>query len=173
MSKKHTANDRGFSLFEILIAIAVFAVVGVSVSQLIGVALQSDKTAGQKTVAVNLAQETMSAVNALATEQWSNIYGLSGNRYPANTAASCGSVKWCVQSGIESLPPIDGLTYKRSFTVSNVSRTAGVIDSSYSAPNDDPSTQKVTVTVTWEDSAAVQLGSISLNNYFTRSRNAA
>ena len=166
-------HEKGFSLFEILIAIAVFSVVGVSVSQLIGVALQADKTAGQKTVAVNLAQETMSAVNALAGEQWNNIYGLSGNRYPANTAASCGSVKWCVQSGIESLPPIDGLTYKRSFTVSNVSRASGTIENTYNSANDDPSTQEVTVTVSWEDATANQLGSVSLNNYFTRARNTA
>ncbi len=165
-------HERGFSLFEILIAIGVFAVVGVSVSQLIGVALQSDKTAGQKTVAVNLAQETASAVNAIAAEQWNNLYGLSGNRYPANTVAACGSVKWCVQSGIESLPPIDGLTYKRSFTVSNVSRASGVIENTYNSANDDPSTQKIVVTITWENSTGLQLGSISFTHFITRSRNA-
>lgn len=170
-------TESGFSLFEILIAIAVFSVVGVSVAQIIGVALQSDKTAGQKTVALESAQETMSAVNAIAAEQWNNIYGLpkgAGNLfYPANTAASCGSVKWCVKSGTATTT-IDGLDYVRWFYVDNVSRTGTTTDAVYNSPDDDPSTQKVTVTVTWQATdTGNQWGSVSISNYFTRSRNTA
>ncbi len=171
-----TFYERGFSLFEVLITISIFAVVGVSISQLIGVGLQANRTSGQKTVAIELAQETLRAVNAIFTEQWNNIYTLakgSGNAYyPANTIALCGTIKWCVRSGTESASA-NNLTYIRSFYVENVSRTGGNIDTAYSAPNDDPSTQKVTITISWRDAGANQLGAITISDYFTRARNAA
>lgn len=171
-----TFHEKGFSLFEILIAIAVFSVVGVSVAQIIGVALQSDKTAGQKTVGLELAQETMGAVNAIVTSQWNDVYNLTEGGgtlyYPANTAALCGSVKWCVQSG-SATSSANSLIYTRSFYPDNVSRTGTTTDAIYNAPNDDPSTQKVTVTVTWAATGGgAQLGSVSVSNYFTRARNA-
>lgn len=169
-------NESGFSLFEIIIAIAIFSVVGVSLAQIISVSLQSDRTAGQKTTALELAQETMSAINSIATSQWNDIYNLTKGGgtvyYPANTTELCGSVRWCVQSGNETVV-IEGLTFARSFFLDNVSRTGTTIDTVYNSANDDPSTQKITVHVTWSDSASgTQLGSLSVNKYLTRSRNA-
>lgn len=169
-------NESGFSLFEILIAMAVFSVVGVSLAQIISVSLQSDKTAGQKTVGLELAQETMNSLNSIATSQWNDIYNLTKGGgtlyYPVNTTVLCGSVKWCVQEGSETIT-VEGLNFTRSFFPNNVSRTGTTIDTIYNSANDDPSTQKITVQVSWFDIASgTELGSVSINKYFTRSRNA-
>ncbi|KKT82406.1 MAG: hypothetical protein UW81_C0042G0007 [Candidatus Giovannonibacteria bacterium GW2011_GWC2_44_9] len=67
---KYKFHEKGFSLFEILIAIAVFATMGLAAAQLISVSLQADKAGGQKTVGAKLVSEEMEAVNAIATEQW-------------------------------------------------------------------------------------------------------
>jgi len=183
-TKRYKSQEKGFSLFEILIAMSVFAIVGIVASQLVSVSLQSGKASGQKTVAAALAQETMGAANAIILEKWHNIYqppdgtgnettdkGPSVTFYPTANSGSCGSVKWCLVAGEESLN-INDLVYKRSLYIENVSRDgAGAIVNT--GGTDDPSTQKITVTVSWENSASVTLGSISTSNYITRSRNTA
>ncbi len=168
-------RQEGFSLFEVLVAISVFAVVGVAVTQMISVSLDANKLSGRKSVGVALAQETMEAVNAIILEKWNNLYlknkGSANKYYPANTAGSCGTVTWCLVSGTQSLA-LNDLTYKRDIYIENVSRN-GSGDIVNSGGTDDPSTQKIIVTVSWEDSAGNQLGSVSMSNYITRSRNAA
>jgi len=166
-----TSSSAGFSLFEILIAIAVFATVGLAAAQLIGVSLQSDKTGGQKTVGAKLVSEEMEAVNAIVTEQWNNIYALnkgSANHYYA--AVSSG--KWATSTGDELVTAND-LEYTRYFYMENVSRTSGTIDTTYNGANDDPSTQKVTAVVTWKQPGGNTLGTTTQSAFLTRSRNAA
>src|SRR3989344_1668328 len=172
--KPETYHEKGFSLFEVLIAISVFAVVSVVASQMIGASLEMNKTSGRKTVAVGFAREAMEATQAIITEKWHNIYnvskGSSNKYYPANTVVACGAAKWCLVAGEETVTAND-LTYKRYLYIENVARnTSGNIVAS--GGTDDPSTQKITVVVLWQDSASTELGSVTINNYFPRSRNA-
>lgn len=178
LSKSKISNllkaDEGFSLFEILIAISVFAVVSVVASQMIGASLGISTTSGRKTVAVGFAREAIEATQAIVTEKWHNIYNLnkgsSNKYYPTNTVAACGAAKWCLVAGEETITAND-LTYKRYLYIENIARnTSGNIVSSGGA--DDPSTQKITIVVSWHDSAGAELGSVTMSDYFTRARNA-
>ena len=166
-----TSSSAGFSLFEILIAIAVFATVGLAAAQLISVSLQADKTGGQKTVGAKLVSEEIEAASAIAAEQWNNIYLL--NKGQANHHhATVSSGKWATSTGDEFVAAND-LEYTRYFYVENVSRTSGAIDITYNGANDDPSTQKVTAVTTWKQPGGNTLGTTTQSAFLTRSRNAA
>ncbi|MBI5912983.1 prepilin-type N-terminal cleavage/methylation domain-containing protein [Candidatus Azambacteria bacterium] len=162
--------EKGFSLFEVLIAISVFAVIGVVAAQLIGISLQSDKTSGQKTVALQLTQETAEALDSLAGESWQNIYGLSkgsANHYYTVVSGS----KWATSTGDELLT-INAGSYKRYFYIENVSRSSGgaiVV----SGGNNDPSTQKATVVASWQNDGGVDIGFATTTKYLMRARNTA
>ncbi|MEK7520387.1 MAG: prepilin-type N-terminal cleavage/methylation domain-containing protein [Patescibacteria group bacterium] len=162
-------HEAGFSLFEILIAISVFAVVGVVAAQLVGVSVQQNSASGQKTIGVKLVQETMNAVNAIATGQWHNIYGLtkgSGNHYYPVISAGA----WTTAAGDELLT-VNDLAYTRYFYVENVTRDSGgaIVNS---GGTDDPSTQRVTAVASWANSG-IALGAATTTQYITRSRNTA
>ena len=179
-----TSSSAGFSLFEILIAIAVFATVGLAAAQLIGVSLQSDKTGGQKTVGAKLISEEMEAVNAIATEQWNNIYALnkgSANHYYAVVSSG----KWATSTGDELVTAND-LEYTRYFYAENTCRDTttknikGITDTNGTAEtcvtsggSHDPSTQKITAVATWKQPGGNTLGTTTQSAFLTRSRNAA
>lgn len=167
--KKRTPQD-GFSLFEVLIAISVFAVIGVVAAQLIGVSLQSNTTSGQKTVALQLTQETAEALDTLAGESWQNIYGLSKGSANHYYTAVSGS-KWATSTGDELLTINNG-PYTRYFYIENVSRDSGgaIV---LSGGNNDPSTQKATVVASWQNSAGLDLGAATTTKYLMRARNTA
>ncbi|MEK7493567.1 MAG: prepilin-type N-terminal cleavage/methylation domain-containing protein [Patescibacteria group bacterium] len=167
---KKCVSQAGFSLFEVLIAISVFAVIGVVAAQLIGISLQSNTTSGQKTVALQLTQETAEALDALAGESWQNIYGLSkgsANHYYATVSGS----KWATSTGDELLTINDG-SYKRYFYVENVSRDSGgaIVPS---GGNNDPSTQKATVVASWQNDGGIDIGAATTTKYLMRARNTA
>ena len=181
---KYKFHEKGFSLFEILIAIAVFATMGLAAAQLISVSLQADKAGGQKTVGAKLVSEEMEAVNAIATEQWNNIYALnkgSANHYYAVVSSG----KWATSTGNELITAND-LEYTRYFYAENTCRDAttknikGITDSNGMAEtcvgvggNHDPSTQKITTIATWKQAGGNTLGTTTQSAFLTRSRNAA
>lgn len=170
---RFTLYEKGFSLFEILIAIAVFAVVGMAATQIITVSFMTDRAGGMRTVATELAQEAIDAAESAATEKWQNIYGTSkgeANTYrPSHAAADCGSVKWCLVSGQDSISA-NNVTYTRYLYIENVSRN-GAGDIVASGGTDDPSTQKATAVAAWSDGSAT--ATTTLSRYFSRGRNAA
>lgn len=166
-------HEKGFSLFEVLIAISVFAVVGALAAQLIGISLQSETVSAQKTVALQLAQEESEAVEALSAQYWHNIYDLSkgpGAHY--FTIVSGG--KWATSTADETLT-VNGTPYKRYFYIENVSRDATTkdIEATYTASRDDPSTQKATIVVSWQNSGGIDIGTATTTKYLMRARNAA
>ncbi|MBI3671251.1 hypothetical protein HY249_00455 [Candidatus Azambacteria bacterium] len=167
---KFRESESGQLLLEILIAVSILAFIAIAISQVLGVSFQSSKVGGQRTVALGVAQEEMEAVRAIAKESWNNIYGVGkgvANKYHiSNSAADCGTQRWCLVAG-QSSETFNGLLYTKYIYIDNVSRTGGDIDSTYSAPNDDPLTQKVSVAVSWQG------GSIDIYEYFTRARNSS
>ena len=171
LNRLKNKNSAGFSLFEILIAIAVFATMGLAAAQLISVSLQADKAGGQKTVGAKLVSEEREGGNAIATEQWNNIYALnkgSANHYYAIVSSG----KWATSTGNELITAND-LEYTRYFYVENVSRTSGAIDITYNGANDDPSTQKITAVATWKQPGGNTLGTTTQSACLPRPRNAA
>lgn len=172
-----TSRQRGAVLFEILLAVAVIvSVVAISV-QLTQVSLQSADTAGDRTVAVNLARESFEAARAVSAEKWINIYRPpDGTGDPVNSKGSSNQYhleiqngKWVLVAGSENVV-LSGENYTRYLVVDNVSRDANTrdIEPSYNSANDDPSTQKVAVVV-----QKTGLPDFSYFEYLSRWKNAS
>lgn len=171
-------KEDGFSMFEILVAISIFAVIGIVAAQLIAVGLDTNKKGGQKTTANAIAKEVIETVQAVATEQWNLLHGLgkgaSNKYYPANTTAICGAEKWCFATTTSGeSTTVNNLTYTKYFYINNVSRDATTRNIVESAGTNDSSTQKVTVVVTWQNSGGAGIGTTTASSYLTRSRNTA
>lgn len=164
--KQINDNQKGQVLFEILLAVAVLVgVVAVSV-QLSQVSLQSAKTAGERTQGTNLAREGFEAARAISAENWVDFYNITkGNQYHPEVQSG----KWVLVSGSENIT-IGGETYTRYLVIDNVSRDPSTrdIESNYNSANDDPSTQKLTVTVEKADAPT-----ITYSEYITRWKNAS
>ena len=161
----HARGQKGALLLELLVVIALLAVILSVGAQAVYVSLRSGKVSGERDVAVGLASETLEAVRSTAEEKWQNIYSLTKatqNYFPTQS-----SNKWILSSGVGTVV-VNGITYSRSVVIDNVSRdqTTRFIESSYTSADDDPHTQKVTVTVSWPNADAV-----TLSDYFFRWRN--
>lgn len=177
-------KSKGQLLIEILLAIAVGAIIlGIS-AQLIFISLRSTQVAKKRTVMVELTKEALEAMRAIrdyneptgppATQGWNRIYCPPDGNFVAcggkglvNPYRLVAGTTWTLAIGSENIT-ISGETYTRKIIIDNVSRTSGNVDSTYNSANDDPSTQKITVTV-----SAVGFSDVSYSEYISRWRNAA
>jgi len=90
--KRHSHSDRGFSLIEVVISMAVLTVGMVSLLGVFGLAMASTQTSQQDLIAKQLANESYeSIVSARNTTQlgWDDIQN-SGSSTCTSGAASCG-----------------------------------------------------------------------------------
>jgi len=171
-------DDSGQILLEVLVAIAVAAVVAILGSQLIFVSLTGNKIAGSNNVAAGLVEETIEGVKAVTAENWLNVYSLThGTTTTYYLQKSSG--KWVIAAGTENTP-LNYSAYSRYFILQNVCRDittrviTGISDTggstatcnNISGSAIDPSTQKITAYVKWPGASTVSDG-----GYFTRWRN--
>lgn len=164
-------TKRGALLIELLVAISLLAIILSIGSESVYVSMQSGKTSSESDVAVGLANETLEAVRAISDERWQNIYDLTkGAQYHPVLSGT----KWATSTASE-LIALNTATYTRYFTVENVNRcndsSRTIASSTTCVPannySDDPSTQKVTVTVSWQGSGSP----VIISDYFLRWRN--
>ena len=171
-------SSRGIMLLELLIAIAAAAIVFSLGAQLTYVSARSSKIAADTTVALGLVSETHEAIRAAASEKWQNVFNLAKN---SSHHAEVVSGKWVLLSGAATTT-VNGLDYGRSFIVQNVCRAqtsqilgdiTGITDTNgtlttctTSGGVYDPSSQKVTVTVSWIGSDG-----IAMSEYILRWQN--
>jgi hypothetical protein len=161
----------GSLLLELLIVIGVIAIIIPIIAQIVVSSLSANKWSMENKIATELVDESIKAIENSSFEKWQNIYnktkGPDNHYYSLKSAGS-----WIVNPGDESLT-VNGLSYTRYFTIANVCRsdvdksiitTVGVPPCTV-GNSDDPSTQKITVTVFWRD------GTISREVYLTRWRN--
>ncbi len=180
-TKFHIQNttQRGSFLLELLIVIALLGVILGVGTQAVYVSLQSGKIAGERDVAVGLASESLEAVRGFTEESWQSIYGLTENS-PYDTIQSTN--KWATTTTITAIA-LNNSSYTRSFVVQNVCRdttassrsitgitdTNGTLTTCITSTGEfDPSTQKVTVTVSWTGADPV-----TMSEYFVRWKNKA
>lgn len=169
-----TCQQRGALLLEILVVTAILGVILSLGSQMVFVSLKSNKTAGDRDVAVGLLNETIEAVRAIGDERWQTLYALLHNGthyYPVSSGG-----KWMVSAGgSDETVVANGINYTRYFTIENVSRcndaTRTIASSTTCTPSntnysDDPSTQKIIVSVSWSGSEP-----ITQTEYLLRWRN--
>jgi len=147
-------NQKGQLLLEVLFVTAAAALVVSISAQMISVSLKSGSVSMERQVSESLKEEAFEAVRAAAMEKWQNLYLLnkgSANHYHPVQALN----KWTLVSGDEIVVS-DGVSYTRYFYVDNVSRDLSTrnIETIYNGTHDDPSTQKITVSVTSNGSSA-------------------
>ncbi|OGI63102.1 hypothetical protein A2818_01665 [Candidatus Nomurabacteria bacterium RIFCSPHIGHO2_01_FULL_40_12] len=158
-------TQKGALLLELLIVISLVAVILSVGTNAVFLSLRSNKIGGERDVANALASEVLEAVRAATEENWQNIYGLIKSSQHYQIATSSG--KWVLNTGDEAIS-LNGIDYTRYVTIDNVSRddTTRSVQNSYVSADDDPGTQKVTVTVSWSDGNPVVL-----YEYFFRWKN--
>lgn len=165
-SQKVSANKGGL-LLELLIVVSLLALILSVGAQGVFVSLQSGKVSGERDTASALATEGLEAVRAVAEEKWQNIYNLTkaSQHYQIIQSGN----RWTLGLGDEIIS-LNNATYTRYVTIGDVSRdpTTRLIESSYTSVNDDPGTQKITVTVTWGPSNGE---SFSISDFVFRWKN--
>ncbi|MFH0890490.1 MAG: hypothetical protein V1856_00470 [Candidatus Liptonbacteria bacterium] len=155
---------RGQLLMELLLAVSALAILGGLAAQMVIVSIRGNRVSNERGVAQGLMNETLEAVRSVAEEKWQNIYNLTKSSQHYYPVAS--STRWIVTAGDENVSA-NGITYTRYLVVNDVSRDASRdIENSYNAANDDPSTQKITVSVSWPNADA-----LSNDIYILRWRN--
>ena len=169
-------------LVEALIAVTVIATLAATIGALIAVTQSNQLSSSRRNTASGFAAEAFAAVRAIADGDDATSQGY--NRIwcpPVGTIATCGGKgsgnpyqittsggRWGLATGAETIA-VGGVNYNRSVVIDNVSRDgSGDIEAVYSGANDDPATQKVTVTIT-----APQMSNFVVSEYVTRSRNVA
>ncbi|OGI85861.1 hypothetical protein A3A05_00670 [Candidatus Nomurabacteria bacterium RIFCSPLOWO2_01_FULL_41_12] len=148
-----------------MVVISVVAVVLSVGTNAVFLSLRSNKIGGERDIANALAFEALEAVRAATEENWQNIYGLIKSSQHYQIATPSG--KWELATGDETIN-LNGIDYTRYVTIDNVSRddSTRYVQNSYVSAADDPSTQKVTVTVSWSGGNPVVL-----YEYFFRWKN--
>ncbi|PWB39027.1 MAG: hypothetical protein C3F02_00200 [Parcubacteria group bacterium] len=131
------SNKKGFSIIELVVAIALFAILAAGV---MNVAINNYRTyygVGDKQVLMQFAQEGVEAARAIADYSWVTFKnGVGGNHGVTKTSGI-----WGFSGTSDRLS-----AFTRVVTVANVQRDSnGNIVSSNGS--DDPQTKKVTVTV--------------------------
>lgn len=171
-------------LAELLLAIAILAIVGIMVAQVTTTSVRLSGSSGDRLIQLRLAEEALEALRAVsqgnnaASQGWNRLYQppdgtgdpvtAKGGSQPYRVIQSGGA--WILQSGEEQIT-LSGKTYSRKIIIENVCRdtTSGTIVTNAGVPPcisgnaDDPGTQKITVTVTSSASP-----SVSLAVYFSR-----
>jgi type II secretory pathway pseudopilin PulG len=162
-------NQKGQMLVEILVAVVVAGIVIGGVAGVIGVSLVTSKKTKQVTVANGLAQQDIEAIKTVAQSSWVDLYCPPSGVCPGDKGTTStysvilnGSA-WEFQSGLAT-STIDGLSFGHYFYVENVNRDEGG-DIVTSGGSEDPSTQKVTVYITWSGGGS----EFSLSEYIMRS----
>lgn len=146
-------TQKGQMLVEILVAVAIAGIVIGGVATVIGTSLVTGKKTKQITVANGLAQQDMEAIKTLAQSSWVNLYcpplgTCPGDKGTTSTySVILSGSSWVFQSGV-STTTVDGLDFGHYFYVENVNRDEGG-DIVTSGGDEDPSTQKVSVYITW------------------------
>ena len=95
------STSRGSLLLELLISIALLAIILGIGSEAVWVSLQSNKISGERDVAVGLASEALEQTRSVAEEKWQNLYDLTkGSQYHMVQTNN----KWATSTGSEIIP---------------------------------------------------------------------
>ncbi len=174
-------NQDGQSLIELVIAVAVAGILIGGSASLVAVSLRGNAQNRYFQTATLLSQDELEKVTTLTERNWATLYNLiKAAQYVATSTAA--GTQYVALAGPE-IVTIGGVDYTRYFIVENVTRSnCGTVDIPGNPPSqspcpvndlqtanaEDPSTQKITATVSWGGSTP---GTMSLVKYLTRYRN--
>ncbi len=161
-------GEKGQSLVELLIGVAIVTIIMSSIVGAVVLVVRSNLQSAAARSAAGLGEELMNDVRSVAEGKWSNLYGLDpkGPSTTYRVSPSGTPPVLTIVSGSEDMS-VNSTTYTRFFSVENVDRdSAGSIAL---GGTEDPSTQKITITVKWQVNG--QTAELKTAEYFTRSRN--
>ncbi len=164
--KPSSTYMRGQSLVEVIIGLGISIIMITAATSSLFLVLRSSNANTQTQIAGGLSAALLDNINALADSRWRSVYDLnrgSGNIYYIATSSG----QFVTQSGEESMT-VNNIVFRRHFFLDSVSRDqiSQDIESSYIANDDDPSTLKVTVQVTWDQPTTP--GFLEATSYLTR-----
>lgn len=164
---KPSKFQSGQSLVEILVAVAIGAIIIGGASYAISFILLSGTANEQRQTATILANDVISKVQAVADANWLDIYNLSGKGPASQFKIAASGIQLAVATGTAT-SSINSTVYTFYFSVENVNRDASdnIVTS---GGTNDPSTQKVTAKVEWVNRGLSQ--NFQLTEYLTRWRN--
>lgn len=164
--KEQIFKISGQSLLEVLIGLGISVIMISAATASLFLVLRSSNANQQTQISNSLANALLDNLTAFSDSNWSGIYSLNkGDPNYYYLATSTG--RFVAQSGQEQVT-IGDIVYNRYFYVENVSRdpSSRNIQETYSASNEDPSTQKVTIRVGWN--LPTSPGSLEIISYLTR-----
>ena len=158
-------TQKGSLLLELLIVISLLAIILSVGASAIFLSMRSNKVSGERDSSSALASEYLEAARSIAEENWQNIYGLTKSTQHYFPTQSAG--RWIFTAGSQIIS-VNNIIYTRYVVINNVSRDniTRNIQSSYLSANNDPSTQKITVTVGWAGA-----NPLVISEYFFRWKN--
>jgi prepilin-type N-terminal cleavage/methylation domain-containing protein len=138
----------GQSLIEVLVAVAIGAVLFVGTAVLVAPSLSINKATGQIVIATALGKEMLDNVRVWSAGDWHNVLNLatsSAHTYFLVTSSS----PFVASSGSESIL-VSTTTYTRFFYLNDVYRDSnGNVTSTLAGNAYDPSTKQVVITYGW------------------------
>ena len=164
-SRRNNASA-GQSLVELIVAVSLGAIFVLGVVTAISVTLRLSAQNKHFQTTAFLAQELLDNTTVVAEYDWRRIADLAppAVTYYLDTGVTPFAV---VSNPPEETIVINDTPYARRFMVEPVSRdSGGNIESVYNSANDDPSSKKVTVTVSWTGTQ-----NVTMTKFITRSRN--
>lgn len=161
-------KQQGSLLLELLVVISLIAIILTIGTQAVYVSLQSNKVSGDRDVATNLASEALEATRSVSEENWINIYSLTKTSQHYKVVQSSG--KWTLATGDEVVV-LNTISYTRYVVIENTCRDDSTrnitgVGTCAGDSSDDPSTQKITVTVSW-----IGGDPVVISEYFFRWKN--
>ena len=170
IDSKQVSTIKGQSLVELVIGLGIMMILIVPISTALGLIMRQGFDIKTVQVADYLSQSRLNNLKVISEASWSSIYNAttSANKGPNSqfylAPTSTVNLNYEVKSGATSTI-IDGIIFVHYFSIENVNRDAsGNIIST--GGTEDPSTQRVAVTTSWEDGY-----SLTKTQYFMRYRN--
>ncbi len=151
-------------LLELLLAIAIFAAVGLTFTTMLDNSISYSKYFKDYTIASGLLVELQERAKSLADSNWNAIYNtIKGSCYDTTCHYKIiqNGNQWQIEQGEENIT-LNGITYTRYLTVYNVQRDSQTNAIVESGGTEDPLTQKIVVYIKWKDKSK------SLTSYITR-----
>ncbi len=160
-------DQQGQMLAEILVAVVLAGIIIGGIALSVGSSVSTGVQTKESSKAIYIIQRVFEEVKMLSESNWIAIYCPPSGSCPGSKGSSNRFYisNWTIQNG-ESSMIIEGVEYRYYFYIENVNRDSqqNIVTS---GGTEDPSTQKITVTVSWGNA------SFSISQYIMRTTSAS
>jgi|GEM_PF-6892626 Tfp pilus assembly protein PilV len=177
-----SSSTRGQSLFEIVVAVGVAAIIIGSAATVMVLSMRSSEQNAESQKGYAVAQDILDTIRSYAESSWATLYnnspsqlGLSQQFYLLEATSTATSTALAFNTGTTTVSLSENdvvTTYTVWFTIANIYRDdSNTATTTYSPPpavTEDPTTLETTAFVNWEISGETK--EISLSQQIARTR---